>query len=193
MIPAVLLAAGASQRLGRPKALLPYRGSTLVEQAAETLLAAECSPVLVVIGAEGDRIRARIRGLAVDTVECTAAREGMSASIRAGIEALRASVPTASGLVLALVDQPLMSAELIRRLVADGGPTGLAASDYGEAIGPPAYFGRDLFGELASLSGDRGAKRVLQAHRDRLRLVPFPGGALDVDREADYERLVSGS
>ncbi len=193
MIPALLLAAGASQRLGRPKALLPFRGSTLVEQAAETLLAAECSPVLVVIGPEAERIRARIRGLAVEVIECAASREGMSASIRTGIEALRDAVPAASGLVLALVDQPRMSPELVRRLVVEGGAGGLAASDYGDAIGPPAYFGRDLLGELASLTGDRGAKRVLQAHRDRLRLVPFPGGALDVDREADYERLLSGS
>ncbi len=193
MTPALLLAAGASQRLGRPKALLPYRGSSLIEHAAETLLAAGCQPVLLVLGAEKDKARARVKGLPVGIVECDDAKEGMSASIRAGVEALATAAPAAAGLLLALVDQPLVTAGLLERLIAAGGEGGLAASDYGEAIGPPAYFAREYFAELAALRGDRGAKRILQAHRDRLRLIEFPGGALDVDRATDYERLLSGS
>lgn len=193
MTPALLLAAGASQRLGRPKALLPYRGSSLIEHAAETLLAAGCQPVLVVLGAEKDKARARVKGLPVGIVECDDAKEGMSASIRAGVEALATAAPAAAGLLLALVDQPLVTAGLLERLIEAGSEGGLAASDYGEAIGPPAYFAREYFAELTALRGDRGAKRILQTHRDRLRLVEFPGGALDVDRSTDYERLLSGS
>lgn len=193
MTPALLLAAGASQRLGRPKALLPYRGSSLIEHAAETLLAAGCQPVLVVLGAEKDKARARVKGLPVGIVECDDAKEGLSASIRAGVEALATAAPDAAGLLLALVDQPLVTAGLLERLIEAGREGGLAASDYGEAIGPPAYFAREYFTELTTLRGDRGAKRILQAHRNRLRLVEFPGGALDVDRSTDYERLLSGS
>jgi molybdenum cofactor cytidylyltransferase len=186
-----LLAAGASSRLGRSKALLVHRGSTLVRRLAGELRAI-VDPVLVVTPPKAAAIALELEGLGTRVIVNRLPRRGMGSSIATAGRALATIAPEASALLVALVDQPLVERELLARLLLAGRKNGFAASDYGEgAIGPPALFPREAFPELAALSGDRGARELLRAAGDRLALVPFPGGRVDLDTPADYERFVA--
>lgn len=173
----VILAAGASSRLGQPKQLLQFRGRTLLQHAIGTAGAAHCGPVFVVVGA--------VREIATSAtvVENPAWAEGMASSIRAGISALPSAI---SGAVLMTCDQPLVTAELLKTLCG-AGP--LAAAEYNHTIGVPAFFSRDYFPELLALQGGEGAKRILLAHETAVARIPFPDAAIDIDTVADAERL----
>lgn len=190
----IVLAAGASTRMmGSPKQLLPFRGRNLLRHAAETALASRGGPVIVVLGAQCERLRAEIDDLPLLVVENELWAEGMGASIRAGITALKEKCPEISGALLMLCDQPFVTPESLNEMLAayESGGAAAVASEYDGAPGVPALFDRSLFPELLALQGPAGAKRVLQRHRGELLCLPLPAGALDVDTPADYERLQS--
>jgi len=191
----VLLAAGSSLRMGRPKALLPYRGSTLLRHAAEILCATACSPRLVIAGPELEKSCWQVQDLDVAVVENPDHRDGLSTSLRAALRAIeaRSDCDETEGLLITLVDQPLVSATHLNDVLQAGRATGLAATSWAATFGPPAFLHRAFFSSLKALRGDAGAKQILSMHPQRLRLVAFPGAALDVDDESDYERLLSGA
>ena len=178
---AVVLAAGASSRLGEPKQLATLGGETLLERAVRTAREAGCAPVVVVLGAGAERIRERCRlGDAVIAVNADW-QTGMASSIRAGL----AAVNGAEGVVLMTCDQPAATAEHLRALRSTGAVT---ASAYAGRRGVPAYFPAASFGELTRLTGDAGARELLR----EVRAVELAGGELDVDTAADLaaaERL----
>ncbi len=192
----IILAAGESTRLGRPKQLVPFAGRSLLRHAAATALASVCRPVAVVLGAHADRLEAELTGLSVTIVKNSSWETGLSSSIRAGLEAL--SVRGGDGgagevgsLVIMLCDQPLVSRELLDRLVEVHGLTGrgIVASEYGGTVGVPALFGREYYAELGALTGDQGAKGIVARHAAEVERVPFPKGGLDIDKEEDCQRL----
>jgi molybdenum cofactor cytidylyltransferase len=191
-IGAILLAAGGATRMGAPKQLLAFRGRSLLRHAAETALGVPLSPVIVVLGASADRLLGELDSLAVQVVRNDDWERGLGTSIRAGLRALRASAPDARAVVLMLCDQPLVGPELLRRLATAYEETGatVVASEYEGTLGVPALFDRVLFPELETLADGQGAKGVIAA-AERVRAVPFPGGAFDVDTPRDYERLRS--
>jgi molybdenum cofactor cytidylyltransferase len=194
MIAAVLLAAGGSRRLGQPKQLVTFRGKTLVRRAAEAAVDAGCEPVVVVLGAEAERVARELDGLAVDRVVNAAWEQGMAGSIGAGIRRLEeASAPPEAAVLLA-VDQPLLTADLLRELCRahDGSQTCRAACEYAGTLGIPALFGRAWFRDLTGLSGDRGARVLLQRPGEPVRRVPWPDGALDLDDIRSYQDLQGG-
>lgn len=190
-ISAIILAAGASRRLGRPKQLLEVGGEPLVGRAARLALEAGCRPVIVVVGAEREAVEAAVGRQEVQTVYNPDWPSGMGSSVRAGLTALPADVNAA---LFLLTDQPHLDRGLLERLLAafrgSGGP--LAVSDYGGTLGVPAVFSRRLFAELAQLEGDRGARRVIQRHMEQLVSVPFPEGRRDIDTEEDWEGFLRG-
>lgn len=185
----IVVAAGGSARLGTPKQLLPYQGSTLLRQAAEQALAAGTGPVIVVIGAEREKSRGTLAGLDVTIVENEAWRDGMAGSIRAGIEAARHLGVT--GCVIATCDQYAVRAEHLRQLVEAGSRSaaGIAASSYAGTVGVPSYFSRKLFAELERLTGDQGAKRLIQA-TEGVATIRSENARLDVDDAADLPPTV---
>lgn len=187
----ILLAAGGSSRLGRPKQLLLYQGRTLLRHAAETAFASGCRPVVVVLGAQADRLRAEIDGLEVVIAGNPDWALGMGSSVRAGLRALEEAAPDAAGVVLMLCDQPLITAASLDALVQAHVDTNapLVASEYGGTRGVPAFFGRALFPDLRALKGEQGAKAVLAAHASEAVALPLPAGVWDVDTASDYERL----
>jgi len=189
----VILAAGASTRMGIPKQLLAFRGRSLLRHAAEEALASGCRPVIVVLGAQAERLQEEVSGLPVRVVVNARWAEGMGTSIRAGIEALTADpgVEVVEAAVLAVCDQPYFSARIVRELIAAREQTGsaIAAAGYEGARGVPALFSRALFPELLALEGHEGARRVIQAHPDETLAVPFPEGAIDLDTPEDHARL----
>jgi molybdenum cofactor cytidylyltransferase len=191
----VVLAAGASRRLGQPKQLVRLGGEPLVRRAARAVLAAGCAPVLVVTGARAARVEAALVGLDTACVRNDAFEDGLASSIRAGVEAASRASPLCDGVLLVLADQPAVGSALLASLLArfaESGGARTVACAYAGGHGVPALFPRALFPELAALHGDAGAKSILEARAEEVIAVPFPAGARDVDTEEDLARLRRG-
>ncbi|MDB5307587.1 MAG: hypothetical protein JWO38_1789 [Gemmataceae bacterium] len=186
-----VLAAGGSSRMGRPKQLLPFAGRSLLRHAAEVALAAECGPVVVVLGAGADRLHPEVDGLPVEVIVNSEWELGPGTSVRAAVETIEPNRQV-DALVFLLCDQPRADAENVRRLIAVREATGLpmAASGYAGTLGVPALFARALFADLCALPPTAGAKQVLARRPDAVAVVPFPGGEIDLDTPEDYARWV---
>ena len=189
----LLLAAGASTRMGRPKQLLPYHGRTLLRHAAETAVAAGCAPIVLVTGALHDELLAEIVGLPILAERNPDWETGMASSIRAGLAAVAAAAPRA--VLVMLTDQPLVTPELLRQLIVQHQATQapLVAAAYGETLGVPAIFDKSLLPELLKLQGAQGAGRLIARLGAAVGQVAFPAGLLDVDTPAQYTALLQGS
>jgi molybdenum cofactor cytidylyltransferase len=189
-IAAVILAAGASTRMGMPKQLLPYRGRSLLRRATETAIAAHCSPIFVVLGAYSDRIYSEISDLPIQAIENREWQTGMGSSIRCGIQALMDTSPSVEATILLLCDQPFVSTQTIHQLESVYRSTNypIIASAYQNTIGVPALFHSTLFSELTRLTQAEGAKKVIQRHINSVVTVEFPQGAIDVDTPDDYQQ-----
>jgi len=186
-VAAVVLAAGGSTRMGRPKPLLPWGGRSLLRHAVGVALDAGCEPVVVVLGAAADRLRAELDGIPVVTAENPDWELGPGTSVRAGVDA----VGPADAVVFLACDQPLVDAVHVRRLIdarrASGRP--MAASEYAGSAGVPALFARECFPDLRALPAGSGAKQLLARRPDLVAVVPFPAGTVDLDTPEDYERF----
>ena len=189
-----MLAAGESRRLPGPKQLLRFRGVTLLRHAAQTAVAAGAGPVVVVLGAASTarQLRFELVDLEVTIVENARWKDGMSSSIRAGIDALEKAGPPDAALIMTC-DQPHVTAALLKQLVAAYGapptrPPAVACA-YAGTVGVPALFDRALFPELKALEHDQGAKRILERHLPRIGRIPFEQGAVDIDTPEDVSRL----
>ncbi|NMO17178.1 nucleotidyltransferase family protein [Pyxidicoccus fallax] len=186
----VLLAAGGSSRLGRPKQLLLHEGRSLVRRAAESALAAECGPVVVVLGAHREAVTSELTGLPVRTVEHADWAAGPGGSLVAGVRALTQDA-TVDAVLVMLCDQLRVDSAHLRALVETWQRTGAAvvASTYEGTQGVPALFSRAVFPELEALGPEQGARRVIARDASRVAEVPLPGGGEDVDTAADLARL----
>ncbi|HET6708609.1 nucleotidyltransferase family protein [Amycolatopsis sp.] len=185
----LLLAAGAGRRFGGPKALVQLDGEPLVRRALRTLTAAGCAPVLVVVGAAADDVRA----LLPDPAQAVTAEDwttGMGASLRAGLSALETAFestghPTAA--LVHLVDLPWVGPEALARVAAHATPESVARAAYDGVPGHPVLLGRRWWRDVAAAAhGDRGARDWL-ATRDDLTLIECGdlGSGRDVDRPGD--------
>lgn len=190
---AVVLAAGASSRMGSPKQTLQYRGKSLLRRAVLAALGAGCSPVVVVTGAHAELSGRELHGLDIREVLNTRWENGMASSIRAGIEGLVSEDADVDAVVLMLCDQPHVTAGIISGLVAAHRATGspIVASTYGGSFGVPALFSRTLFAELRRLKGRSGAKEVIKRYFSEAHFLPFHGGEVDVDTPDDFSRLIA--
>jgi len=189
-VAAILLAAGGSTRLGQPKQLLPYCDRSLLRYVAETAQASAVGEVFAVLGFEAERMNSELRGLNVRSIVNPQWEEGVGSSIHAGVSSLSTSIDAT---LLLLCDQPLITTELLNTVISTHEMSGKAivACEYGGTIGVPALFARSFFSDLLRLQGDRGAKQLILQHADELATVPFPGGIVDIDTAADYDRFLS--
>jgi molybdenum cofactor cytidylyltransferase len=182
---AVVLAAGASRRLGQPKQLLPVAGESLVRRTARLALEVGCAPVVVVLGFEAERVGAALAGLHVATVVNAKWSSGMGSSLACGVAAARRARPEMDALLVLVCDQPRLSSGYLRRLLAvhASGLAVVTASAYSGRAGVPAVFSAGLFEELERIEGDRGARELIARHGAQT--VDWSGGAWDIDWPED--------
>jgi CTP:molybdopterin cytidylyltransferase MocA len=189
-VSAVLLAAGAGSRFGGGKLLAPYKGRPLIEAVLSGLRESPVDEIIVVVGAEGERLRNVAAKYGANVVENPVWEEGMSTSVRAGIQACS---PESRAALISLADQPLVGTEAVERLVGavEGGVEVAVASYEGEPRNP-AIFSREVWPLLErELSGDKGARVFLRRHSELVMEVPCDDVAdpADVDTVEDLRRL----
>jgi molybdenum cofactor cytidylyltransferase len=185
----LVLAAGGSRRLGRPKQLLAYRGGTMLGHVVETARACAFDQLVVAIGGYADAVRDSVDLRGVDLAVNPAYAAGCSSSIAAALDVVdeRAGV-----LVLLLGDQPGVEPDTVAALLAGRGDAPLAACAYDDGRGHPLAFARSTFGELAALHGDKGVWRLLDRQGEAVVDVPVAGRVpRDVDTPADYAAVVA--
>jgi len=189
VIAAIVLAAGLSRRMGRPKLLLDVRGKALVRHAVERVLGAGMSPVSVVVGPAHAGIARALEGLPVQLVLNPAPEKGQGSSVSAGIRALPGEAAAA---LIVLGDQPGVPADVIPALLDALKIPGkaIAAPRYADGLGNPVLFAAAVFPELLELTGDRGARSIIERDSGRVAIVeiaqPMPA---DIDTPEDYDRL----
>lgn len=193
-IAAVVLAAGGSARMGRPKQLIYHDGEPLIARAARSAIDAGAEPVIVVLGANAAEIQPVIPRLAgIRTIVNPEWETGLASSLAAG---LRAAVgdEACDGVLVTLADQPLVTGEMLRTLIrAFHAGARIVASGYEGVPGVPALFGREHVSELMELTGDTGAGPWLRSRSPEVTIVPLEGAALDLDTPADAARLAQPS
>ncbi len=190
----LLLAAGASSRLGRPKQLLIYQHQTLLRRAVETAVtAAEGGSVVVVTGALHEELLPELAGLPVAVVRCREWERGMGASLKTGLTVLEATVGALESVTVMLCDQPHVTPALLRQLRETYAATGhaIVAAEYAGVYGVPVFFGAAALPLLRALPDTAGAAQLLKQHPQLVATVPFAAGAVDVDTEAQYAALLA--
>ena len=193
-IPLILLAAGESKRMGTPKQLLQYKGGSLIRHAVSEAIASSCSPIVIVLGANSDRLISEIDDLPVHTVYNLKWQQGMSSSIVTGINTLLDMKHDFDAVIVALADQPLITAQNYNCLVKSyyQNHVKAVASKYNDTVGVPALFDRTLIPELLQMKHQGGAKQILYKYSDRAFNLNLPEAAIDIDTPADYQKLVEG-
>jgi molybdenum cofactor cytidylyltransferase len=187
----LVLAAGGSSRLGRPKQLLPYAGATLLDHTVATARACEFDQLIVALGGASEKVRSRVNLAGADVVINDGYGAGCSSSIAVAMQALD---PRATTLVLMLGDQPGVVPATVRVLLAARGEAPIAVCLYEDGRGHPFAFDRTTFDDLASLHGDKAVWRMLDERAGEVEEVPVAGRVpLDVDTWADYEAVVAAS
>ncbi len=195
-IGAILLAAGASARLGQPKQLLRWQGQSLLRRAATTALEAGLSPVVVVVGSGSETMTPELNGLGVTIAVNPDWEIGMGSSLRTGLRKLT-EIAFPDGVIVLLCDQPLVTSAHLRTLVTQYAtaprPAAVAAvaSEYADGVlGPPTLLAAALFPALLALEGAHGARVVIQKlPPESVLRVSFPEGAADIDTVADWGRM----
>lgn len=198
----VVLAAGESSRLGRPKQLVEVEGVPLICRALSAALAAEPREVILVLGAYAQEIEAAVsasappqppssgtnhpnKGGAVHIVVNEAWRQGMASSIRVGVEAVG---EMSEAVVLMLCDQPHVSEDLVRALVESlSSAVPISATEFEGRAGAPCAFDRSVFPELLRLQGDKGARDLIRDPGRDIALVNFEAARIDVDTPEDLD------
>lgn len=189
MISLIILAAGESSRLGQPKQNLLFNGKTLLQRAIEAGQESACDNIIVVLGANFNQITSPSE---ITTLYNQDWKNGMASSIARGMLEITNDL-SVDKVIIMLCDQPFVSASLLNSLIDKQSQTGksIAACTYGNTIGVPALFDRQLFAELLQLQGDEGAKQILKNHSDNIATIPFEQGDIDIDTPSDYNQLLS--
>ncbi|AKD58116.1 nucleotidyltransferase family protein [Spirosoma radiotolerans] len=190
IIATIILAAGGSTRLGgEPKQLLTQNGKTLVRQITEAALSLEAGPVVVVLGGNEERIRAELTGLPIRTPINPNWQQGLASSIQVGLNQLNDEPVDA--FLMVLTDQPYVTAQLLQQLITTQHQMGrgIVACRYGESghLGVPALFDIRYRSEFMLLSGDTGARKLIQQYVNDCSQVLFPQAAIDLDTWQDVD------
>ncbi len=186
----ILLAAGSSSRLGRPKQLIEFQGSKLIQKAIDEAQLSQADSLVVVLGWNPDVIKTGFDADKVPFVINTNWQEGMASSMQEGLRFL-IERDDPDQVILMLVDQPFVDATLLNQLIKEKEKSGkgIVACSYSGALGVPAIFDKTYFDEMLRLKGTEGAKKVILENPHDTFLIDFPFGLMDLDTEEDLVRL----
>jgi molybdenum cofactor cytidylyltransferase len=191
VIAAVVLAAGSSTRMGQNKLLLTLDGETMVRRALRAALAAELDPVVVVLGADAERMRAEIADLPCLAVVNVDHAQGKGSSLQTGITRV-SSIAGVGAAVVMLADMPFVTAEMLVAVAARHRTTQapMVVSRYGAVNAPPILYARALFAELLALPGQACGKEMIRRHQQEAGVLTWDESALaDIDAPEDYQRV----
>lgn len=190
----VLLAAGESSRMGRPKQLLMHGDLTLLQHSIHVAHGADVNTIVVVLGAHADLMNNDVDTRTVFVVNKNW-KEGMASSIQLGIRSLLEKDGQLEGAILMVCDQPYVNSLLLNTLIETHRSTRkrIVASGYDNTFGPPVFFHKLFFPELLQLKGDVGAKSVIKKHEEQVEVVLFSEGSIDIDTDADYQKLLKAT
>lgn len=188
----VVLAAGQSARLGTPKQQLLYKGDTLLRNAVRTAAALETAATVVVAGSEATGMQQQLKDLPAELVMNTEYATGMASSIVAGVNHMARQHPQVTHILVMLCDQPHLDTAHLRRLIYRQQQTAapVTASYYAARKGVPALFAASVFPQLLALTGDTGAKHLIETLGNAVETVPFEAGATDIDNREAYWKLL---
>jgi CTP:molybdopterin cytidylyltransferase MocA len=188
----VILAAGGSRRLGRPKQLLSVLGEPLLRRVVKMAAEVNSDHLIVVLGSSAYDCVPIIKDCEVDIVVNPFWESGLAGSIRIGVE--RAEGHGADSVLLLLADQPWLNSGVIRRFLdrTNGRTDLIISARYAGILGAPMMFGSDWFPQLKNLEGDQGARNLVSKQEDRVEVIDWSEGALDLDTPEDLASLMSG-
>ena len=187
----IVLAAGASSRLGHPKQLVELNGIPLLRKITEIAINTRCTPIVVVLGAYFNKIKPTVEKLPVHILKNKKWETGMGSSIASGMGFLIKKHPQLKAVILLVCDQYFLSEKIILELISTWEKTGknIVASQYGETIGVPAIFSKELFNELKRLDSTGGAKKIINRYDNQIGTILFQQGSFDLDTEKDLSDL----
>jgi molybdenum cofactor cytidylyltransferase len=187
----LILAAGASRRLGEPKQLVKYEGDSLIRRIATESIKADIGNVTVVTGYEADIIAGEISDLSVDIFYNEEWEEGIGASIRNGLEYIIKKQPDTNAILITMVDQPFVTAQHLQKIANAYDPARpmIIASAYSGTFGVPVLVDNYYFEKLRELKGDEGGKKIFVQYLKDIVEIPFIAGAIDIDHQEDLAKL----
>ena len=187
----LLLAAGSSSRMGKPKMLLPDNGKTFLQHAIDEIKKVKGSGLLVVTGCYHELLESILSAQQIAFVENKNWEKGIGPSIQEGVKYIVNHYSIADNIIILVCDQPYISSALLNELIETKQQSGkgIIASAYNGTMGTPVLFDKKYFEQLALLNGQYGAKKIIQANQADVAEVAFPLGAVDIDTEEDYEKL----
>lgn len=191
----LILAAGSSSRMGEPKQVLPWHNTTLIGHAIERALLIEETSIYVVLGAHYDTVYKEICHFPVTILKNAEWQSGMGSTIRSGIEAIQQDKLSCDGVLISLVDQPLLDTTHFNALVTQfsKAPSVITATDLGSGIGVPAIIPSQYFCELLQLQSDFGARYIIKKHIDHINTVDALGKGVDIDTIAQYYAITKNN
>lgn len=188
----LILAAGASCRMGRTKQLLAWEGTTLLGNAIEAAKASKASSVVVVLGANSESIQKKIEVNGIEIVENKKWKSGLGSSIACGIKFLLKTHPKITAVLVMLADQPLIDTVYLNAMIATFNESGKGvATRYNSKAGVPALFPRANFEKLATLQDDFGAKNIINGPKEIFSVLNPGHKTRDIDTKSDYKKLIN--
>lgn len=189
----VILAAGNSSRMGRPKQLLKFNGQTLLNIVVTESLKTKFRPVVVVLGAYAAEIKQTSTNPEVIYSFNQDWESGMSSSISLGLKTVLDSNAEIENAIITVADQVHISSEIFEALHSkqEQSQKNIVASAYSQTTGTPTLFNKKYFEELLALNGTNGAKSIIKQYVDDTTTTPFELGNIDIDTETDYNNLIN--
>ncbi len=190
----IVLAAGNSSRMGRPKQTLLFEGKSLLQRTLDAAREANARNLVVVTGANYKLFEKELHQQEVTTVYNQDWASGMASSINIGLTALLDKEPSVKAVVFAVCDQPFISAAIFQGLIKRQQQTGkdIIAAEYEKTVGTPVLFRYNLFPAIRTLRGQEGARKLLSVYPEDVASITFEQGHIDVDTPADYDHLTQG-
>ena len=190
----LILAAGGSRRLGKPKQLLRYEQESLLLRIVNSVLKLQDILPMVVVGAQRELMMQELAAKPVDVIYNERWESGLATSIAVGLSGILQKNERLQGCLFVVCDQPFLNTAVLQQILDKQlqPDKGIVAAAYDGTVGTPVFFRRKYFEKLLQLSQDEGAKKVVTRHLSDLVMVPFAEGATDIDTQEDYSRLING-